>query len=253
MNIGLVPMSAKPYHLGHHLLVQFAAMGVVSNEIKRTEGPENDLVLVFVSFSSRGVKKTSKGEVPIAGDTPVYGSDMRYIWKNLLIPNLKLPKNTKIMTPDDGIPTSPVLCVYTILDAVQQAKEANQTTVIIPYAEIEVDIRDLVINIYSDEEDINTNYPDKNLEKKYPGLLQSTISKIGLSRSATIDISGTKMRNYLCNDEREKFIKLLPPVPMDIAIEIYETLKTSAANSCPRTVWKPTVENMIRNLIGLMI
>jgi hypothetical protein len=253
MNIGLVPMSAKPYHLGHHLLVQFAALGVLSNEIKRTEGPENDLVLVFVSFSSRGTKKTSKGEIPLAGDTPVYGSDMRYIWKNLLIPNLNLPKNVKFLTPDEGIPSSPVLSVLNILNAVHQAKKNDEMTVRIPYADVEVDLGDLAINIYSDEEDIAANYPDADLERRYPGLLQSTINKIGLSRSATIDISGTKMRNYLCTGERDKFIKLLPPVSKDIAIEIYETLKTSVENSCPRSVWKPTAESLRRKLIRLMI
>ncbi len=50
MRIGLVPVSAKPYHIGHHALVTRAA-------------EENDQVLLFVSTSDR----KRKGEVPILG------------------------------------------------------------------------------------------------------------------------------------------------------------------------------------------
>ena len=60
MKIGLVPMSAKPYHRGHHYLVTTAAN-------------ENDKVLLFVSTSDR-IKKDQ---------TPIYGEDMENIWKNL--------------------------------------------------------------------------------------------------------------------------------------------------------------------------
>ena len=57
MRIGLVPMSAKPYHRGHHYLVSTAAA-------------QNDKVLLFISISDR----CRKGEVPI------YGEDMQQIW-----------------------------------------------------------------------------------------------------------------------------------------------------------------------------
>ena len=58
MNIGLVPMAAKPYHAGHHWLVEKAA-------------GENDRVIVFVSVSDR----IRKGEVPIKGQ------DMMRVWR----------------------------------------------------------------------------------------------------------------------------------------------------------------------------
>ena len=52
--IGLVPMSAKPYHTGHDGLVRIAAS-------------ENDEVLLFVSISDR--KRP--------GEMPLLGSDMK--------------------------------------------------------------------------------------------------------------------------------------------------------------------------------
>lgn len=61
MKIGLVPVSAKPYHAGHHALVEMAAA-------------ENDLVKLFVSTSDR----RRKGEFPILGD------DMVRVWKEEL-------------------------------------------------------------------------------------------------------------------------------------------------------------------------
>ena len=71
MKVGLVPMSAKPYHAGHHWLVEKAAN-------------ENDHVIVFVSISDR----TRKGEQPI------YGEDMQQVWKEeiegIMPPNVEV-------------------------------------------------------------------------------------------------------------------------------------------------------------------
>ena len=58
MNIGIVPVSAKPYHVGHHALVTRAS-------------DENDKVFLFVSTSDR----KRKGEVPILG------ADMEKVWQ----------------------------------------------------------------------------------------------------------------------------------------------------------------------------
>lgn len=59
--VGLVPVSGKPYHAGHHFLVNKAAS-------------ENDKVILFVSTSDR----TRKGEFPIMG------KNMEKIWKQEL-------------------------------------------------------------------------------------------------------------------------------------------------------------------------
>lgn len=85
-DIGLVPMSAKPFHEGHMSLIRKAA-----DECKS--------VTVFVSTSDR----KRKGEITI------FGEDMRYIWENILIKYL--PDN--VMCEYGG---SPVRKVYEKLD-----------------------------------------------------------------------------------------------------------------------------------------
>ena len=71
MNIGLVPMAAKPYHTGHHWLVEKAAR-------------ENDKVIVFVSTSDRKRK----------GEFPILGRDMERVWREELEPIM--PSNVEI-------------------------------------------------------------------------------------------------------------------------------------------------------------
>jgi ATP sulfurylase len=69
--IGLVAMSAKPYHAGHDGLVRMAA-------------EENDTVLLFVSLSDR--KRP--------GEIPILGKDMETIWKAYIQPTL--PANVEV-------------------------------------------------------------------------------------------------------------------------------------------------------------
>ena len=61
MKIGLVPVSAKPYHAGHHALVEKAAA-------------ENEKVILFVSTSNRHRKD----------EFPIDGADMSKIWREEL-------------------------------------------------------------------------------------------------------------------------------------------------------------------------
>lgn len=253
MNIGLIPMSAKPYHLGHHMLVEFAALGVLGDEIVHEEAPDNDLVVVFVSYSSRGVKsatvKKVRREVPVEGETPVFGDDMRHVWQELLIPNLDLPSNVLIKTPDDGIPNSPIRCTFDVLDALKQALDAGERSAQLPYIGETVDPRDTVISLYSDDEDIERNYPNEYMENRYPGMLGKSILKVGVPRSSTVQISGTKMRNLLCTGEREAFVGMLPPLPAHIGNEIYDVLSTSIVQSCPRSQWSKVGEGLIRQFV----
>lgn len=60
-SIGLVPMSAKPFHKGHMFLIQAA-----SQRCNR--------VIVYVSISDR----SRKGEITI------YGEDMQFIWERII-------------------------------------------------------------------------------------------------------------------------------------------------------------------------
>lgn len=99
MKIGLIPVSAKPYHAGHHALVEIAA-------------GENDSVVLFVSTSDR----TRKGELPI------YGSDMLNIWKNHI--EKILPGNVEVQYGG-----SPVRKVYEALSDAEKAGSEDTFTV----------------------------------------------------------------------------------------------------------------------------
>ncbi len=163
MKIGLVPMSAKPYHAGHDGLVRLAAK-------------ENDKVKVFVSLSNR--------ERP--GEVPILGSDMQTIWKGHIEPSL--PGNVEV-----HYVKQPVRSVY--------EETGNDNT-----ANAENTYR-----IYSDPEDLAQNYPEKSLIK-YAGNLYSKNQIIprAVQRTETVDVSGTKMRQYLEAGDEKSFIKNLP-------------------------------------------
>ena len=99
MKIGLIPVSAKPYHAGHHALVEIAAR-------------ENDSVILFVSTSDR----TRKDELPI------YGSDMINVWKNHI--EKILPGNVDVQYGG-----SPVRKVYEALGDAEKVGSKDTFTV----------------------------------------------------------------------------------------------------------------------------
>ena len=73
MKIGLVPISAKPYHAGHHYLIETAAA-------------KNDKVIVFASTSDR----KRKGEFPVCGKT------MHGIWQDEILKIM--PENVDVVS-----------------------------------------------------------------------------------------------------------------------------------------------------------
>ena len=92
MKIGLVPVSAKPYHAGHHYLIETAAS-------------KNDKVIVFASTSDR----KRKGEFPVSGKV------MQDIWVNEILQ--LMPENVDVVFGG-----SPVRKVY---EAIGDACEAG--------------------------------------------------------------------------------------------------------------------------------
>ena len=100
MKIALVPVSAKPYHAGHHALVTMAAA-------------ENDIVKLFVSTSDRKRK----------GQFPILGSDMEKIWKQELEPIM--PGNVQIEYGG-----SPVRKVYEALGNADKDPSNEDTLVV---------------------------------------------------------------------------------------------------------------------------
>jgi hypothetical protein len=254
--IGLVPMSAKPYHRGHHALVEIAALGKAS-ESAIEEAPDNDFVIVFVSYTSRGTKPGTKAsggkERVIPGETPVFGDDMKYIWEKLLIPNINFPDNVIIASPATGAPNSPILGVHDVLSAIHEARKSNQKSIVLPYTDITVDPQTVEATIYSDDVDINQNYPDDQMEKLYGETYGTAIKKFGVPRSATVEISGTKMRQMLCNGNKAEFLPMLPNLPKAVAEEIFDILSTSAIKMCPRKDWMMQTESILRSLIKALL
>ena len=270
MKIGLVPMSAKPYHAGHHMLVELAAIAEITDEVKDLELPVNDEVIVFISFTSRGVKKIKdptdtrtikqgarKIEVPKPGETPVFGGDMKHIWNNLLKPNLKLPSKVKLISPDDGASPAPVRSIHDVCEALKQAYESGQETFVVPFSGANAVVADTTINIYSDSQDIKTNYSDALMIKQYGELWNNesgpSIKGVGVPRTATVEVSGTKMRKYLCDGDLDSFSALLPPLPDTVRREIAQILSDSAVCGLPMSKRTQQNESLLRSYIGLII
>ena len=182
MKIGLLPISAKPYHAGHDSLVRLAAN-------------ENDQVNLYVSTSDR----VRPDEFGISGET------MQTIWWDYIEPTL--PSN---VVPDYG--GVPVAKVYAELEKAE-AEDSQDT-----------------YTIYSDEEDIQ-KYTDQNLEKSAPTLFANgQIKKRGVSRSETVQVSGTEMRELLEDDDIIGFISLLPKAIQSHGEEIFELLRNDVVS-----------------------
>tara|TARA_Y100000310_G_scaffold52712_2_gene48396 strand:+ start:2680 stop:4590 length:1911 start_codon:yes stop_codon:yes gene_type:complete len=98
--IGLIPVSGKPYHAGHHYLVERAAK-------------ENDEVVLFVSTSDR-IRK---------GQFPVYGADMKRVWQEEL--ERIMPANVTIEYGG-----SPVRKVYDMIGDACEIDEGQETYVV---------------------------------------------------------------------------------------------------------------------------
>lgn len=98
--VGLVPVSGKPYHAGHHFLVEKAAA-------------ENDKVILFVSTSDRARK----------GEFPIMGKDMETIWKQEL--EGVMPSN---VTVEYG--GSPVRKVYDLIGGACKLPGVEETYVV---------------------------------------------------------------------------------------------------------------------------
>lgn len=174
--VGLVPMSAKPYHWGHDELVRLAAK-------------ENDVVFLFVSTASR----ERPGEMVISGET------MQNIWWDYIEPTL--PDN--VIIDYGGVPVGKV---YEALEKAEAAKSDN------------------IYSIYSDDEDI-LKYTDETLSKSAPTLFANDqIKRRGVSRTETIDVSGTEMRGYIEDEDVESFTSLLPPAIQKHGKEIFDLL-----------------------------
>jgi len=171
MKVGLIPISAKPYHAGHHALVTRAAA-------------DNDRVLLFVSTSDRKRK----------GEFPIYGTDMAQVWQQYLEPIM--PANVEI-----NYGGSPVRKVY---EALTDACDIETEDVYTVYSDPE----DTAIN-YPIKNRIK-HFPDLcyTNQVKFAAEEDPDMFTRGVG---TPDVSGTKVREFLKHGDLESFQNALPP------------------------------------------
>ena len=164
--VGLVPMAAKPYHAGHHSLVETAAA-------------ENDQVLLYISLSDR----KRKGELTIRGE------DMERIWKEEI--EKILPGN---VTPVYG--GIPVRKVYEILG---DAEEKLSMGVEPPVYTVYSDPIDTGRNYPAGS---RAKYFPTVASEGYVKFAGEETPEAFTRGEGTPDVSGTKMRAALqCGDE----------------------------------------------------
>ena len=189
MRVGIVAGSFKPYHAGHHAMVEKAAK-------------ENDKVELFVSLSSRGVRKIKdpsdtrtlkqgarKIEVPKAGEHAIYGADMKKVWQEHL--SKVLPGNVTLHLLEAG--NQPIRKAYELL---QNASEQNSED---------------HFTVYSDPVDIENNYSEAQLMKYLDqDFVLEKMDKVALDRNETVPVSGTDMRRHLADGNDEAFKDMLP-------------------------------------------
>jgi hypothetical protein len=172
MNIGLVPMAAKPYHAGHHALVEKAAR-------------ENDKVFVYVSLSDRKRKN----------QLPILGSDMLNIWKTQI--ESILPGN---VIPVYGGAGSPVQKVY---KALEHAEAENSDDVYRVYSDPEDTARNYPET--SRMKSFPTMHQSGNVIFAAEEDPDSVTRGVG-----TPDISGTAVRDLIQCGDFESFSKFMP-------------------------------------------
>lgn len=175
---------------------------------------ENDRVIVYTTDTDRAKK----------GEFPIKGSDFIKLWSDIFIP--ALPKNVKVKFVD-----SPVRSVMHEIGWFEQI--ATQDKAEVP-----------TVRLYSDKDDVDSNFKDEDL-KKYPAMLAAgKIEKVGVERSSTVNVSGTKMREFLQNGDKASFMEHLPPVSQADKETIWTTLMKN----------KPTTEtNVYRSLAEAVI
>lgn len=172
MTVGLIAMSAKPFHAGHYGLIERAAL-------------ENDYVIVYVSTSDR----KRKGELTIKGDV------MHNIWTSYLTDIM--PDNVEL-----NYGGSPIGKVYEQLGHENERFQAGDHDI-------------ATYTVYSDPEDLNKNYPERNRAKYLGDIYEAGLVDFQpVQRTSTVDVSGTKMRQMIASGDKVGFMSHLPD-PLD--------------------------------------
>lgn len=162
----------------------------------RIAAKECDSVELFVSLNDRARP----------GEITIFGKDMDELWKSHIEPSLPKNVNVTYVTKE-----TPVGKVYQFLG--NKNENGSDDTYV----------------IYSDPHDIQKSFSDGQLEKYLQDMYKrGKIVLEPVSRSETVDISGTKMRKFLANGDKEKFIENLPDIIQDRGEQIWNQLILSA-------------------------
>lgn len=154
-----------------------------------------DKVYLLVSTSNR----TRKGQLPIFWD-----EQMEDVWDKYL---------TKAMPPNVEVifVKNPIKSTFEILGDANENPDDNNTYI-----------------LYGDEEDVTKNFSDERLQKYFPRLYENDqLIRKGFSRTENIDISGTKMRDFVVKGDVESFTAGLPQPIQRYGQEIFDMLAKS--------------------------
>ena len=176
MRIGLVPLSAKPYHAGHHALVSKASQ-------------QNDEVLLHVSL----VDRRRKGEFPITGNS------MKRIWEEE-IENI-LPGNVTVVYGG-----SPVRNIYKILQDAEE-KVITQNDLEHTYT-VYSDPSDTAINF---SEANRLKYFPTAYDEGYVKFAAEMDPDAFTRGVGTPDIRGEDLRASLQSKDMQAFVEKMPP------------------------------------------
>ncbi len=169
--IGLIPISGKPYHAGHHYLVTHAA-------------DENDVVVLYVSLADR--KR--------AGEFEIFGNDMEEVWRQEL--EKVMPPNVKVEYGG-----SPVRNVY---ETINTAALSNSSNTYVVYS----DPTDTKLNYPQENRD---KYMQPLYEKGQVIFAAEENPEAFSRGEGSPDVSGTRLRQALQDNDFDEFAGGMPP------------------------------------------
>jgi len=180
MKIGLVPIAAKPYHAGHHCLVNIAAS-------------ENDIVRVFVSLADR----SRPGEITIRG------ADMQRVWQEHIAPIM--PGNVEVLYGG-----TPVRRVYEELQAAEAEAQMTREPELLDTYTVYSDPEDTLSNYSMKSRE--KYFPTLSASRQVVFAAEENPDRFTRGcAQGTPDVSGTKMRAAIAAGDFETFHWGMPP------------------------------------------
>jgi len=157
----------------------------------RIAASENDRVNVFVGTGDRSR----------SGEFPVSGQAMLDIWLKYI--SKTLPQNVWV-----HYVKAPLRNLFNTVGVINELHD-----------------RSLIVNIYGDSTDIARQFPPNTLKKYFNQMYsQGRLRLRPIPRKMTVNISGTKMREWLSNGKKNQFINALPRTLRKNGEDIWKTL-----------------------------